>query len=334
MSNSNGSSEAPCPPKAQHVSLSVLLCLIYLAGLFLNGFSLWVFTCRMAKWRTGTILQFNLAVSDAVASPATPLLAAYMARGSQWEFGQFACQLMIILISAHFSGSVIFLTLISVHRYVAVVQFNRPSLMKRKDFVKKLCCGAWVFLLVTGLSFRVLLPSTSDDRNMLCLSIHQKNNTEAYFTINFLLFLLGFIVPLTVSLFCYSRLATSVSCINARSLHGQLIKMKSLRMIGICLLIFVLCFLPLNVVRTVMVVVKKFYPNHCSLLLRLETAYYASYILGGINCCLDPFIYFFGSNNFRKTFRKSLTKIRIQQDRDTRCESETVSYSVNKNVSS
>ncbi|XP_076854329.1 cysteinyl leukotriene receptor 1-like [Brachyhypopomus gauderio] len=307
-----------CPAEGQHISLSVLLCLIHLVGLFLNGFSLWVFTCRMAKWRTGTILQFNLAMSDAVAPLATPLLAAYLARGSQWEFGQVACQLMIILLSAHFSGSIIFLTLISVHRYVAVVQFNRPSPMKRKDFVKKLCCGAWVFLLFT-FSFGFLLPSTSDDRNMLCLSIHQKNNTEAYFTINFLIFLLGFIVPLTVSLFCYSRLVTSVSCINVSSLHGQLIKMKSLRMIGICLLIFVLCFLPLNVVRTVMVVVKKFYPNHCSLLLRLETAHYASYILGGINCCLDPFIYFFGSNNFRKIFRKS--PITVQQERDKRSES-------------
>ncbi|KAK1791989.1 hypothetical protein P4O66_001775 [Electrophorus voltai] len=256
LNNSEEPSEAQCHPGAQHVSLLVLLCLFHLMGLFLNGFSLWVFTCRTSKWSAGTVLQFNLAVSDAIASPATPLLAVYLASESQWKFGSFACQLNIALLCAHFYGSVFFLMLISVHRYIAVVRFNRSSLMKRKDFVKKLCCGVWCFLLVLGLSFGFLLPVTTDDHK-LCLSIHQKNRTEAYIAINFMLFILGFIVPLIVSLICYSCLATSVSHINVSSPQGQSIKKKSLKMIGICLIIFGLCLFPLNVVRTVAVVVKK-----------------------------------------------------------------------------
>ncbi|XP_035385964.1 cysteinyl leukotriene receptor 1-like [Electrophorus electricus] len=321
LNNSEEPSEAQCHPGAQHVSLLVLLCLFHLMGLFLNGFSLWVFTCRMSKWSAGTVLQFNLAVSDAIASPATPLLAVYLASESQWKFGSFACQLNIALLCAHFYGSVFFLMLISVHRYIAVVRFNRSSLMKRKDFVKKLCCGVWCFLLVLGLSFGFLLPVTTDDHK-LCLSIHQKNRTEAYIAINFMLFILGFIVPLIVSLICYSCLATSVSHMNVSSPQGQSIKKKSLKMIGICLIIFGLCLLPLNVVRTVAVVVKKYYPKKCQLLLQLETAYYASYILGGINCCLDPFIYFFGSHNFRKAFRKSLRTTSVQKERDNGSESD------------
>ncbi|XP_066511102.1 P2Y purinoceptor 1-like [Hoplias malabaricus] len=333
LEDSSNSSHTQCTPDEQHVSLVVLLCLVYLTGLLLNGFSLWVFTCKMSKWRTGTVLQFNLAVSDAIASPATPLMAVYLANGSKWEFGSFVCQLKIALLSAHFYGSIIFLTLISIHRYVMVVHIKQASPMKRKTFVKKLCLGVWCFLVIKAIVYGVLLPVTTDKGHQQCLSIHQENLTHAYFVINFLLFIFGFIIPFIISVVCYSRLASSLSRINEDSPRGQTIKTKSLRMIGICLVIFGLCFLPLNIVRTVAVVVKKYYPKHCYLLLQLETAYYASLVLGGINCCLDPLIYFFGSQNFSKALRKSLKIIRVQeQNTENRSESETVSYSAKRSA--
>ncbi|XP_072521003.1 P2Y purinoceptor 4-like [Salminus brasiliensis] len=333
LENSSKGFEPHCPPEAQHVFLTVLLCLVYLLGLLLNGYSLWVFTCKMAKWRTGTVLQFNLAISDAIACPATPLMAAYFANGSNWEFGRFACQLKIALLSAHFYGSIMFLTLISIHRYVMVVQIKQASPMKRKSFVKKLCVGVWCFLLVKAIIYGILLPVTNEEGHKQCLSIHQKNLTDAYFVINFLLFIFGFIIPFAISVACYSRLARSLSRLKVDSAQSQAIKVKSMRMIGVCLIIFGLCFLPLNVVRTVGVVVKKYYPTQCQLLLGLETAYYASYILGGINCCLDPLIYFFGSHHFSRALRKSLSRKKIhEQERNTRSESETVSYSAKRSA--
>lgn len=334
LGNNSNSSDTQCVPHAQHMLLTVLLCLVYLAGMLLNGFSLWVFTCKMSKWRTGTVLQFNLAVSDAIACPATPLMAAYFANGSNWEFGSFTCHLKIALLSAHFYGSIMFLTLISIHRYVMVVQIKRASPMKRKGFVKKLCFGVWSFLLVNAVLYGVLLPVTTVGGHKQCLSIHQKNLTDAYFIINFMLFIFGFIIPFVISVVCYSRLASSLSHIKVDSCHGQAIKIKSLRMIGLCLVIFGLCFLPLNVIRTAGVVVKKYFPKHCQLLFQMETAYYASYVLGGINCCLDPLIYFFGSHNFSKALRKSLTRKRVQeQERDQdRTESDTVSNSAKRSA--
>lgn len=327
----NNSSEAPCPPEAQHISLTVILCLVYMIGLLLNGFSLWVFIFRVSKWNSGTVLQFNLAVSDALASPATPLMAAYFVNGNNWEFGMFLCELKIALISAHFYGSIIFLTLISVHRYVVVVHFKRSSPMKRKAFVKKLCLGVWCFLLTGAIVYAVLLPVTKEDGHKQCLSIHQTQLASVYFIINFVLFVLGFLVPFTIAVVCYSCLAQSVTQVNVNSLQGQSIKKKSLRTIGICLVIFGLCFFPLNVTRTVAVIVKKYYPEQCQLLLQVERAYYSSYVLAGVNCCLDPLIYFFGSHSFNKAFRSSVKGARDQQERDNRTESET-SCSANRNA--
>ncbi|XP_073808313.1 P2Y purinoceptor 1 [Danio rerio] len=329
---SNTSHEDTCSPEPQHMSLAVILCLVYLLGLLLNGFSLWVFTCRIHKWNSGAVLQFNLALSDAIISPLTPLMAAYLAMDSDWIFGPFTCQLKIAVLSIHFNGSVVFLTLISIHRYVTVVHFNRSSLLKRKTFVKKLCAGIWGVLIIIGCVYGWVLPVTIGKNHGQCFSIHQETLTNAYFIINFVIVFFWCILPLIVSVFCYSRLVSSVSSINNSSVHGQSVKNKSLRMIGICLVIFGICFLPLNVIRTIAVIVKKYQPKKCRLLLQLETAYYACYVLAGINCCLDPLIYFFGSRNFMKAFKGSLRVIGVRRNVENKVESETLSQSANKNV--
>ncbi|XP_030647620.1 P2Y purinoceptor 4-like [Chanos chanos] len=332
MDNNTNQTVSKCKPQAQHVSIPVLLCIVYLIGLFLNGFSLWVFSCRIPRWSCGIILQFNLAVSDAIAAPVTPMLAHYFAMDSTWTLGTFPCQLKMGLLSAHFYGSTVFLTLISIQRYMAVVHFNRDSCMKRKSFVKKLCIGIWTFLFVKACVYGYLLPVSSDGEHMHCLSIYQKDHTTLLYVINFVLFVFGFILPFTVSLVCYTRLARSVGRININSERGQLIKARSMRMISVCLVIFALCFIPLNVVRTLGVVVVRHRPGECQLLARLETAYYSSYILGGINCCLDPLIYFFGSNNFNRVFRQSIRLLRVQEKTENQSESETASRKINRNA--
>ncbi|XP_070759969.1 P2Y purinoceptor 2 [Enoplosus armatus] len=298
-SNDSGS----CLGKTQHVSITTLLCLVFFLGFLLNTFSLWVFCCRLHCWTTGTTLQFHLALSDAIATPVTPMMAVYFAMGNDWPFGRFLCQVKITLLSLHFYGSTIFLTLISIHRYTAVVHFNKSSCMKRKGFVRKLCAGVWSLLLTQALIYSFILPPSKEGSNSQCLSIHQKNLTDTYFVINFILFILGFLLPFLVSAVCYSRLANTLTRLNISTAKGLKVKVKSQRMIGVCLVIFGLCFLPLNMVRTVGVVLKKYYPRQCNVLQQIETAYYASWILAGVNSCLDPLLYCFGSQNFRDAFQ-------------------------------
>ncbi|XP_030579688.1 P2Y purinoceptor 2-like [Archocentrus centrarchus] len=292
-----------CLAESQHVSITILLCLVFFIGFLLNTFSLWVFCCRLSCWTSGTMLQFHLALSDAIATPVTPMMAVYFAMGNNWPFGQFLCQVKIALLSSHFYGSTIFLTLISIHRYAAVVHFNRSSCIKRKEFVRKLCVGVWSVLLTQSLIFAFTLPTTKEGSNSQCLSIHQTKLTESYFVINFILFVFGFLLPFFVSAVCYGRLANTLTRLNISTAKGLRVKVKSQRMIGVCLVIFGLCFLPLNVVRTLGVILKKYYPQQCHVLLQIETAYYTTWILAGVNSCLDPLLYCFGSQNFRDAFQ-------------------------------
>ncbi|XP_020325545.1 P2Y purinoceptor 2 isoform X1 [Oncorhynchus kisutch] len=312
----NRSLSESCTVEPQHVSITVFLLLVVLVGFFLNSFSLWVFCCRIPQWSSGTVLQFHLAVSDTVITPVAPLMATYFVMGSHWPFGAFLCKLKIALLSIHFYGSILFLTLISIHRYVVVVQFKRGSCMKRKAFVQNLCAGVWLVLLAKGIACFFLLNTSPMGNRTQCLSIHQEKYIDVYFAINFVMLIPGFLLPLSVAVTCYVQLARSMSRININMSKGRDIKAKSRKMVAMCLVIFALCFTPLNVIRTVAVILKKYFPEQCSLLLQVETAYYISWILAGANCCLDPLLYCFGSHNFVKAIHRSLRKFDVKFKED------------------
>lgn len=300
-----------CPIEPQPVFLPVLICLILMLGFVLNIFSMWVFKYRTLDWKSGTVLQFHLAISDLIVCPLAPFLTVYFALG-HWPFGSLMCRLKIFLLITHLFGSIFFLTLISIHRYVSVVYHSQEFRMKQKDFVKKVCIGVWAFLLIQGLVCGVLLDVKDVGNRTLCFSIHQEPYTGMYFFANFILVIPGFLIPFTISLVCYSRLVKSMSSIKLCHQKGKFIKSKSCKMVAICLLIFGLCFTPLNVTRTVLVAIKKFFPDRCDLLLKMETCYYSSYILSSANCCLDPLIYCFASQNFRAALHSSLRKIGVR----------------------
>ncbi|XP_030214490.1 P2Y purinoceptor 4 [Gadus morhua] len=301
ISGGNRSDAGPCQVLPQGLSLSVLLCVVFLLGSLLNGASLWVFCFRTPEWSTGTLLQFHLTLSNILAMPLVPMMATNLALGSHWPYGRFLCQAMIALLSSHFYGSTVFLMLISVHRYTLVVHFNKDACMKRKPFVRRLCAGMWSLLLIQAIVLAVVLPSSLEEKEEHCLSIHHVKLSVSLLYITLLLFTLGFLLPFSVSLGCYWCLANTLARLQNQSARGRANRYKSQRKIAACLVTFAVCFLPLHVTRTMGVVLKTFYPSDCPGLLRAETGYYVSWVLTGVNCCLDPILYGFGSHNFAHT---------------------------------
>ncbi|XP_055017662.1 P2Y purinoceptor 2-like [Boleophthalmus pectinirostris] len=313
----NSSDSGICLPSAEHMSIPVLMCLVFFMGFLLNIFSLWVFCCRMSSWSAGTILQFCLALSDALGAPVTPLIAVYFAMGNKWLFGKVLCTVTIALLSSQFYGSTIFLTLISFHRYKAVVHFNKSSRMKDKSFIKKLCAGVWLFLIAHSLVYGFGVPSTKVGEVTQCHSFSQVSLTNSFFIIGCALVSVGFLLPLSISAMCYFRVKNALTCLNNITAKSLKVKLKSQRMIRMCLIIFIVCFLPMNVIRTTVMVMVKFYHVHCYVIHQLQTAYYASWIIAGLNCFLDPLLYCFGSQNFRDAFPSIRIKPAEPQQSDT-----------------
>ncbi|KAE8582054.1 hypothetical protein XENTR_v10019919 [Xenopus tropicalis] len=302
MLNESGGNPT-CQAYAHPHFFHIILSFIFSVGFLLNCLSLWVFWFRIKPWNPSIVLQFNLAISDAVISPVAPLLVLYM-RSDRWGFGTPLCKVTVFLLSTHMYGGVYLLTLIALHRYFTVVHHRRRHVWGRKSFVTKLCLVAWGLLFLQGLPFFFVLQTSNVTGATKCLSIHQAEHVVLYFIWNWLITILGLLVPFMVTLVCYGLLGRFFLAANATKPLTRAMISKSILTIGVSLAIFALCYIPVHLTRAVLVTAKLFAPGYCPLLERTEQAYGFTWLLSTTNSCMDPILYCFASKRFRRIINK------------------------------
>nr|XP_003228390.1 PREDICTED: P2Y purinoceptor 2-like [Anolis carolinensis] len=304
----SSNSTEQCHPPELHPAIPAVLAILSTGGLVFNAFSLWIFWFTLKRWSSGVMLQFNLALADAIILPVTPLTVAYFSLGNHWPFGEFLCQFQVFLLSTHLYGSIYFLMLISVHRYQATVHYNARSLWKKKSFLKKLVMVFWVLLFLQGFPVFFSLKTSVIDSKVKCLSIYQSELSELYLAYSIVLGTLCFLLPFGVSSASYVMLGMAIANISQANLRGRVMKAKSIQMITIALVIFAVCFTPLHICGTV-AAIAGYYNLPCGSLHNVEIAYYLSVVFTMVNCCLDPFLYNAANEKFHKFFFKSLGKL-------------------------
>ncbi|XP_013808435.1 P2Y purinoceptor 2-like [Apteryx mantelli] len=296
-----------CMSQGLHPVIPALGTLLLLGCILLNGVSFWVFCFHIKKWDSGMILQFSLVLGDILIIPAAPFRIAYFSLGNQWPFGQFLCQLEVFLHAIHMYGSIYFLMLICIHRYFVVVRYKNKSIWKKKTFLRKLCLFVWLVVFVQGLPLFFLLKTSLVNGSPKCLNIHQSELASVYFFYNMAISFFSFLLPFAISLAFGALLGAAIAKTANKSSRGKRIKKRSLQMITVSLVIFALCFGPLHICRTVGVIVK-YYGMSCELLHQVEVAYYVCWIFTTANTCLDPLIYVFANEKFKKSFADSFRK--------------------------
>ncbi|XP_009895150.2 P2Y purinoceptor 2-like [Dryobates pubescens] len=269
--------------------------------------SFWVFCFRIKQWDSGTILQFSLVLGDILIIPAAPLRISYFSLGNQWLFGQFLCQLEVFLHSTHMYSSIYFLMVICIHRYFVVVSYKSKTLWKEKSFLIKLSLFIWLILFIQGLPYFFLLKTSVIDGSAKCLNIHQSDLSSVYFFYNAVLVVFSFLLPFAISLTFGVLLGAAINQVAKKGFRGKKMKSRSLQMITVSLVIFAACFGPLHICRTIAIAVK-YYGLACKLLQQAELAYYISWVFTMANTCLDPLIYVFANDKFKKSFADSFRK--------------------------
>ncbi|KAJ8379739.1 hypothetical protein SKAU_G00005170 [Synaphobranchus kaupii] len=276
------SNSTVCPSQKLHPSLPWLMVVFYLGGFLLNSLSLCIFGSRAMKWNSGVVLQFNLAISDMMVTPAAPFIVLY-SLWDDWPFCLFLCQLKGFLLSVHVYGGICFLTLISIHRCSTVARHRGPaqSRMANPRFVRRLCTAVWVGLLLQGLPFFGLLDTWVDAENSTkCLSGYQPNMAQFFFGYNLAVLVVGVVVPFCV----FGHLLRVVGRVPVQRQGPGGGRQGPCGPGHRCL--------------------------HCQLLSRAEAWYYASFTVSAANCCLDPLLYCFSSPRFREALRGTLANAR------------------------
>ncbi|GAA6085327.1 proteinase-activated receptor 4, partial [Tachysurus ichikawai] len=304
----------------QAATTVLLVPLLYLVS-FVFGFpanllALWVLLFRTKKFPS-TILLVNLTCCDLLLLLMLPFRIIYHFQGNNWMFGEGSCRMLIALFYGNMYGSVICLTLIAVDRYVALVHpFGAKTLRSRKTSIL-MSVIVWVVVVVAAVPLLTSRQSYDID-DLSITTCHdalpadkQKNYFGPYFTT---LFFLCFLLPLCVVVFCYSAVLRTLVGAGARYAHAT-------RVTALVLVVFIICLLPSNVLLLMHYHKWLFSPKNVKDYDEGEAEdadsssdnynplymlYMISLAVSTFNSCIDPFIFYYVSEDFREKARSLL----------------------------
>ncbi|KPP58140.1 P2Y purinoceptor 8-like [Scleropages formosus] len=287
--------------KAASHAVSVLYVIVTLISLPANGFSLWLLAFRTSPKTSSIIFMINLTITDLAVGVVLPFQIVYQSTGYNWNFGSGMCSLMTVMFYSNMYCSILTMTAISVNRYLGIV---RPMQFKeskcRRGWAVVGCILMWATVLLalfplqkTDLTYKVAALNITT-----CFDVLKKSmlpNIAHWALFLFTLFVILFLIPFVITVFCY------ISIIKKLIIKGTTVqKRRSLHMAFLVLLVFVLCFAPNNIILLAHIVRRLFFDGSFYMQYKLTLS------LSCINSCLDPFIYYLASKDFRRNLRGAL----------------------------
>ncbi|KAG8554029.1 hypothetical protein GDO81_003637 [Engystomops pustulosus] len=286
------------------VSYSAVLIL----GLPLNLTAIWIFFSKMRPWSPTTVYMFNLALSDTLYLLSLPTLIYYYADRNNWPFGEPLCKFVRFLFYTNLYCSILFLTCISVHRYMGVCHplFTLQRMKARYAYI--MCAGVWLSVsacLVPNIIFVTVSPRGNDT---LCHDTTRPEEFENYVEYSTAVMSLLFGVPCLVIAICYGLMARELMKPSGCRRTLPSYKKRSIKTIVVVLTVFVICFLPFHITRT-MYYYFRLLDAECQLLNVINLLYKITRPLASANSCFDPILYFLASENYQKRLTATLTKL-------------------------
>ncbi|KAK9532272.1 hypothetical protein VZT92_009664 [Zoarces viviparus] len=276
------------------VFFPIVYIIVFVVGLPANALAIWVFLFRTKKKHPASIYMANLALADLLFVIWVPLKIAYHFNGNNWIYGHGLCKVMVAFFYGNMYCSIAFIACISVQRYWAVVHpLSRPQRANAVAIGVSIAVWAVVWLLTIPL---YLYDQEVRVTNLNILTCHdvtrpsQRKIAAGYFLT---MGTLGFIAPTVVCIISYVLMLKALRNSMADPVIAKK-RRKAVVLIVTVLVMFVVCFTPSNIMLLV----------HYTLLLgeahnNLYGFYISTLCLASLNSCLDPFIYYFISEDFR-----------------------------------
>ncbi|XP_053268708.1 C-C chemokine receptor type 1 [Pleuronectes platessa] len=257
---------------------------------------------RFEKLTTVTnILLLNLVLSSLIFMSSLPFLGVYM-QLDDWIFGKAMCKIVCSVYYLGFSSSVLFLTLLTFDRHLAVVYSLEAPRVRNRGYAVISCAVVWLISSLACIKPMVFQDLYRDNminkarceewggNNLTETTVYHLRNAEFYIQLNLFL-----IFPLVVNIYCYLRITITV-------LSSRIIgKYKTVRLIFIIVLLFFLCWTPFNVAELMSA-------DGCEQKQRKAYALHITRNIAYMYFCLSPILYTFVGKKFQNYFKQIVVK--------------------------
>ncbi|KAJ8012074.1 hypothetical protein DPEC_G00064910 [Dallia pectoralis] len=268
------------------VGNSLVLCIIY----------------KYEKLTTVTnIFLLNLVISGVLFSSSLPFWAAY--HSSQWIFGKVMCKLVGSVYFVGFYSSILFLTLLTFDRYLAVVHAITAAKRRRKLYACVSSVAVWAVSLLASVRELVLYDIRDDPKaGVLCEETGLSGDDMAKWK------LLGyiqqlvvfFLLPWFMVMYCYIRITVRIMSTRMRE------KCRAVKLIFVIVFTFFVCWTPYNVVILLKAIQMSSRDDSKDCSNALGYAQYVTRNIAYLYCCVSPVFYTFVGKKFQSHFRRLL----------------------------
>ncbi|XP_067086638.1 chemokine (C motif) receptor 1a, duplicate 1 [Osmerus mordax] len=249
------------------------------------------------------IFILNMALSDLLFTASLPIWAVNDIWG--WIFEEVTCKAITLIFYAGFYSSMLFLTIMTIHRYLAVVH-PLSDLGAQKG-----CYGFVSSLIIWIVSFAAATPAlifTDVQLNPHTDMWHCEYEDVWWKEIGTYQQNLFFLSAFAVMAFCYVRILGKI--LKSRS-H---MRNRTVKLIFSIVAVFFLGWTPYNVVIFLMKMSD--YEHECEVSTNLDYAFYVCRLIAFSHCCLNPVFYAFLGVKFRNHLKVILSKVFHRQSTD------------------
>lgn len=281
---------------------TTLYAIICVAGLLGNGLVIYV-VLRYAKMKTVTNMYIlNLAIADLCFIVGLPFLIA-TAITRNWLFGFAMCKIFYILTSINWFTSVFTLTVMSADRYMAVCHPIKSMRYRTPLLSRVVCICVWTASLLVMLPI-VLYATTVEGppgRVSCTLSWPEGQPISPDKAFIWYALLLGFAIPVALIIVFYALVVLRLKSVGPRQKSREKKKShrKVTKMVLTVIAVYVICWLPYWVFQVALTFATTDMPFWCVQLFQIIT------VMSYTNSMLNPVLYAFLSENFRKSFIKA-----------------------------
>lgn len=291
---------------------SAVFSLVFVVGLLFNTVAVYIFACTLKMRNETTTYMMNLVVSDSLFVLSLPFRIVYFVK-REWIFSEVFCKISVALFYTNMYGSILFLTCISIDRFLAIVYPFRSQTIRTKRNAKLACLAVWTIILSGGIAVAIQLDTTSDKNKNAskhyCFENYSKSQWRSDLS-KVVMFIgtVGFLIPLMLNVFCSAMVLRTLKNPHTISRGGNLNKTKILRMIIVHIVIFCFCFIPYNVNLIFYAMVRSKVLKGCNAEFVVRTIYPIALCIAVTNCCFDPVIYYFTSDAIQSSIRRKSTR--------------------------
>nr|XP_033779072.1 galanin receptor type 1-like [Geotrypetes seraphini] len=289
-------------PRIEAVVVPIVFSLVFFTGIIGNSLVITVLARnKKVKSSVTNTLILNLSMADLAFLLFCVPFQATIYSLPEWIFGALLCKFVHYFFTVTMLVSIFTLVALSIDRYITVVHLRHSPCLRSQRNAFLGMCVAWALSL--GIAIPVAQHQTyvtgyyEAPNSTFCWEIWEDETSKQTYTVAILV--VGYLLPLVLITCCYMKVLCHLhNKIRVISKKSERSKRKTTQTVLAVVAAFSLSWLPHHII-TLWADFGTFPLTEASFAFRIT-----SHCLAYGNSCVNPIIYAFLSENFRKAYRE------------------------------